>query len=97
MKYNTLDDFLLHQKELIELEHKTEVEQQTELYESKSLKHLENKGLCVRSVFVEHHKTGMFGRFVVTFSLKEGAGRDKDDNSSAHGCKFTPGMVCLCI
>jgi len=95
MKYKTLDDFLDLQSHLLDVEHDTEVNEQKELYESLSLKHLENSGVCLRHVTVDHQKTGLYGRFVVTFAHSKGDDPSKGGKEESVSCshRFSSGDI----
>ena len=94
MKYNSVEEFISLQEQLLELEHNTEVQEQKLLYENKSVKHLENKGICIRNMHVEHHKTGLYGRFLVTFSHSNDKHKDGEDGGgSTHSHKLTSGKM----
>ena len=96
MKYRTIDEFIEVQRNLLKLEQDEEVLEKKTLRENQSLKELEKRGVCVRNLFVEHRKTGLYGRFLVTFaiSLKMKAAAENEKTITAH--KMSPGIyICF--
>ena len=84
--YSSLADFISRQEELLKIEHDEEVQERTTAIETLSLKELEKRGICLRNLNVCDQRTGMYGRFLVTY----GASGYGKTSLSSH--KFSPGM-----
>ncbi|XP_065654259.1 DNA-binding protein SMUBP-2 isoform X2 [Hydra vulgaris] len=67
--YESIEEFVAKQEVLLKIEQSAEVEEKTTLYSNKSPKVLEKLGLCIRYLYVEQQSTGLYGRFLVVFSV----------------------------
>eukprot|EP00111_Clytia_hemisphaerica_P020158 TCONS_00059404-protein len=83
-KYNTIDQFVAKQRELLKLEQSEEVCQRQQIYENKSIKELVKRGVCVNRLRVDHHRTGLFGKHVIVFNL---------NTSDLHSHKLSSGDI----
>ena len=84
--YSSLADFISRQEELLKIEHDEEIQERTTAIETLSLKELEKRGICLRNLKVCDQRTGMYGRFLVTY----GANGGEKTSLSSH--KFSSGM-----
>lgn len=84
--YSSLADFISRQEELLKIEHDEEVQERATAIETLSLKELEKRGICLRNLKVCDQRTGMYGRFLVTY----GANGGEKTSLSSH--KFSSGM-----
>ena len=67
--FNTIEQFVQKQRELLKLEQDEEVAERHQIYESKSVKELVKRGICVNRLQLDHQRTGLFGKHVVVFNL----------------------------
>jgi len=70
MKYTSAQDFVVHQLELLKLERKTEIAESQKLLKTVSSKKLEEKGVCLMNLVINHIRSGLYGRTVVSFVSK---------------------------
>ena len=93
--YSSLADFISRQEELLKIEHGEEVQERTTAIETLSLKELEKRGICLRNLKVCDQRTGMYGRFLVTYGANGGV------KTSLSSHKFSSGIhifisSCIC-
>ena len=69
-KYNSVDDFVIKQLELLNIEKEAEIAQNRALQENVSPKVLQEKGICLLNLKVLNVRSGLYGRTVVTFGSK---------------------------
>lgn len=69
-KYNSVEDFISQQLELLKIEKEAEIAQNRALQESVAPKVLQEKGICLLSLRVVNIRSGLYGRTVVTFGPK---------------------------
>ena len=74
----TIERFIKKQRELLKLEQDEEVEERHQIYESKSVKELVERGICVNRLQLDHQRTGLFGKNVVVFNF------NSNENISSH-------------
>lgn len=70
MKYTCAEDFVVQQLELLQLERNAEITESQKLLDSVSSKKLEEKGVCMMNLVINHIRSGLYGRTVVAFVSK---------------------------
>ena len=71
MKYNSIEDFVSKQRELLKLEQNEEVAERHRIYENQSVKELVKRGVCVNRLQLDHQRTGLFGKHVIIFNFNQ--------------------------
>ena len=69
--YKSVEEFVSKQEGLLKTEQSAEIEEKETLYLNKSPKELEKLGLCIRYLHIEQQMTGLYGRFLVVFSVSK--------------------------
>lgn len=87
--YASLDTFINKQKELLKMEQQEEISERQKLFENQSLKELENKGICLRKLTIDHQKTGLFGRHIIVFTVPSNS---KDANLETTSHRLSSGI-----
>ena len=72
---------------LLNLERKAEIEEKKSLQENISPKELQRRGVCLLKLRIRTRKTGLYGRYLLTFELTKPSG--SDGKLPSHS--FTPG------
>ena len=85
-KAMSLEAFVSLQKELLEIEHKAELDQASEMA-SASVNSMEKKGMAVAKLFPVAMRTGMYGRTVIT--LQKNMKQELPANSLTTGESFS--------
>jgi hypothetical protein len=67
MKYNHVEDFVVHQLELLKLERNAEIAENQKLLENVSSKKLEEKGVCLTNLVISHIRSGLYARTIIAF------------------------------
>lgn len=70
MQFNSIEDFVSQQLELINLEKDAEVAESRRLQENVPPKQLQEKGVCILSLVIQGLRSGLYGRTIVTFGCK---------------------------
>lgn len=70
MQYNSLEDFVIQQLELLNLERDAEIAENRRLQENISAKQLQEKGVCILNLIVQGIRSGLYGRTIITFGCK---------------------------
>ncbi|CAH6793435.1 DNA-binding protein SMUBP-2 [Phodopus roborovskii] len=71
MASSTVESFVAHQLELLELERNAEVEERRSWQEHSSLKELQSQGVCLLKLQVSSQCTGLYGQWLVTFEPRK--------------------------
>ena len=61
---------------LLNLERKAEIEETKSLQENISPKELQRRGVCLLKLRIRSRKTGLYGRYLLTFELNKPPGSD---------------------
>ena len=67
-KQPTLDGFCDLQRQLLVLEHESELEESTELLKTETPQDLQSRGLALLGLVFSHVSSGLFGKTIVTFA-----------------------------
>ncbi len=70
MEYNSLEDFVSQQLDLLNLERDAEIAESRRLQENVPAKQLQEKGICMLNLVVNGLRSGLYGRTIVTFGCK---------------------------
>lgn len=84
MQYNSIEDFVIQQLELLNLERDAEIAESRRLQENISAKQLQEKGVCILNLVVQGIRSGLYGRTIITFGCKL-AGKELPSSNLSSG------------
>ena len=69
-KYGCVEDFVVHQLQLLDVERQAEVAENRQLHENVSSKLLQSRGVCLVNLSLVNVRSGLYGRSVASFAPK---------------------------
>ncbi len=84
MQYNSIEDFVIQQLELLNLERDAEIAESRRLQENISAKQLQEKGVCILNLVVQGIRSGLYGRTIIAFGCKL-AGKELPSSNLSSG------------
>ena len=84
MEYNSLEDFVSQQLDLLNLERDAEIAESRRLQENIPAKQLQEKGIGLLNLNVHGLRSGLYGRTIVTFCCKI-AGKELPSSNLSSG------------
>ena len=92
VKFNSVEDFVRKQLDLLNLEKDAEITESRKLQENVSSKQLQEKGVCLINLSVQNLRSGLYGRSIVTFGSKI-TGKELPSTNLSSGMIFQIGDV----
>ena len=99
MKYNSVEEFVSRQLELLNLERDAEIAESRKLQENTTAKQLQEKGVCLTNLILLNMHAGLYGRTIATFGSKimgnDLPSTNLGSGTTAGGCYLYLKITCI--